>query len=265
MFDIDGKVALVTGGASGIGLACVKELLNYGVKGVTIADINKESARKIVDDLNQEFGNDKVIFAELDVTDKEQFESGFRLTIEKFKNLDILVNNAGIFNEQNWERTVAVNLNGCIIGTLLGLETYIPMHKSGVEGVIINICSIASINIPGSNPIYATTKFGLLGLGRSLGVKSHYERTKIKVISILPGYTNTPLFHNLDRLYRSKDYQKIYEAIKPTVIFQPSSHVGFHIAKLIGTAESGSAWVIEDGTEPYEVEFPSAQQLRKKV
>ncbi|KAF5303988.1 hypothetical protein FQA39_LY01773 [Lamprigera yunnana] len=264
MFNIDGKVALVTGGASGIGLACVKELLKHGAKGVTVADINKESATKIVDDLNQEFGNDKVLLAEVDVTDKKQFESGFRLTIEKFKNLDIVVNNAGIFDEQNWEKTIAVNVNGGIIGNLLALEKYIPLHKSGAEGVIINICSTACFLVRGWNPIYATTKFGLLGLSRSLGIEHHYKRTKIKVISILPGFTVTSMVPNLDHLHRSKEYHKIYEAIKPTLILQPSSHVGFHIAKLIGTAKSGSAWVIEDSKDPYEVEFPSAQQLRKK-
>ncbi|KAF5303985.1 hypothetical protein FQA39_LY01770 [Lamprigera yunnana] len=178
MFNIAEKVALVTRGASVIGLACVKEFLKHGAKGITIADINKNSATRVIDDLNNVFGNDKLIFAEVDVTHKKQFDDGFILTVEKFRNLDILVNNVGVFDEQNWEKTIAINVNGYIIGNLLGFETYISKYKNGPEGVIINMCSRNSVDAKRNT----TTKFGVLGLSRSFGVKTHYERRKIKVI-----------------------------------------------------------------------------------
>ncbi|KAF5299863.1 hypothetical protein FQA39_LY11400 [Lamprigera yunnana] len=74
MFEIEGKVALVTGGASGIGQALVIEFLNNGAKGVTIADINVESGTKLLKELQTQFGERKVIFVQVDVSDKIQFE-----------------------------------------------------------------------------------------------------------------------------------------------------------------------------------------------
>ncbi|KAK4876769.1 hypothetical protein RN001_009275 [Aquatica leii] len=264
MFVVEGKVVLVTGGASGIGLACVKEFLNNGIKGVTIADVNDELGLLVLDEIKKKFGDNKVLFVKTDVSDKNQFEDAFKKTIEKFNHLDVLVNNAGIFNERNWEKTIAVNFNGQVIGNLLGLETYIPKHKSSSLGVIINMCSIASVNIRGFNPVYTATKHATLGLSRSFGVKEHFDRTKVKVISVCPGPTKTDMEKDLDTLTLNENYAKLYDKIKNDALLQSTSHVAASIVNITKNAETGSVWVIENEEAAYELEFPTRQQMKKK-
>ncbi|KAF5303989.1 hypothetical protein FQA39_LY01774 [Lamprigera yunnana] len=280
MFEIAGKVAVVTGGASGIGLACIKEFLKNGAKvvpikptlyylvflqGVTVADVNKNSGAKVSEELCSEFGEGKVLFVQVDVVNKKQFEGVLKKTVEKFKSLDILVNNAGIFNDKKWEKMVAININGLINGSLLAFETYIPKYKSGLEGVIINICSLSSVTIMGGfNPIYTATKHAALGLSRSLGVNAHYRRTKVRVVAICPGPTQTNLINTTREVFLSEDYAKISAPFKPQIIQAPS-YVAENIVELTKTAETGSVWVIEDYEKPYQLQFPSRQQLRKKI
>ncbi|XP_015371683.1 PREDICTED: 15-hydroxyprostaglandin dehydrogenase [NAD(+)]-like, partial [Diuraphis noxia] len=107
--DIKGKVAMVTGGAAGIGRAYCEELLKNGAK-VSICDINEDVGIKLADLLGAKFGNVKVIFCPCDVTDYPQFQDAFRKTIAAFGGLDIVVNNAGVFNDRFWEFEVDVNL-----------------------------------------------------------------------------------------------------------------------------------------------------------
>ncbi|KAF5305621.1 hypothetical protein FQR65_LT07702 [Abscondita terminalis] len=263
MFTIEGKVGIVTGGASGIGLACVKHFLKNGMRGVTIADINEKLAAQVLKELIKEYGEDKVLFVKVDVSNKNEFNDAFKKTIEKFNNIDVLVNNAGISNEKDWEKMVAVNVNGQIIGNVLGFETYIPKYKSSSLGVIINICSIASFVVRGFNPIYSATKHANLGLSRSFGIKEHFERTKVKVISVCPGRTETAIADNPDLLILNENYAKLLECCNHRVKQSPS-HVGASIVNLIENADTGSVWVIAKNEEPYEIEIVTRHQIVKK-
>uniref|UniRef100_A0A8D0L4V6 15-hydroxyprostaglandin dehydrogenase [NAD(+)] n=1 Tax=Sphenodon punctatus TaxID=8508 RepID=A0A8D0L4V6_SPHPU len=130
---VNGKVALVTGAAQGIGRAFVQMLLEKGAKVVLV-------------DLNREFEPQRTIFIQCDVADQEQFEGTFKKAVEHFGKLDILVNNAGVNNEKNWESTIQINLTSVIRGTYIGLE-YMKKGNGGDGGVIINISSLAGENI----------------------------------------------------------------------------------------------------------------------
>ncbi|KAF5299866.1 hypothetical protein FQA39_LY11403 [Lamprigera yunnana] len=264
MFEVEKKVVLVTGGAGGIGLACVKAFLKNGAKGVAMADVNNESGRKSLEEVQNEFGTEKVIFIQLDVSDKTQFENAFKTTIETFNNLDIVVNNAGILNEKQWERTVAVNLNGVINGTMLAFETYIPKYRTNSEGVIINIASNAGVYFFGGfAPVYTATKHAVIGLSRSLGLDIHYQRKKVKVISICPGATETNMQFTTTDTFLNDDYSKLFEGHKDIVTIQSASYIAENIINIVRTAKTGSAWFIED-YETCEIDFPSKDQLRKK-
>ena len=119
MYDFQNRIALVTGGANGIGLALVKALIKEGTK-VVIADVNPAGAA-----VAQEFGADKVLFVKTDVTNSDEFESifltffvrfynllfsdAFREAVQKFGGIDIVCNNAGIAREDQWETMIAIN------------------------------------------------------------------------------------------------------------------------------------------------------------
>nr|CAI5827587.1 unnamed protein product [Callosobruchus analis] len=197
VYEIRGKVAVITGGASGIGLEYAKELLRNQAKGVALADLNPELGTKALQEIEREFGPNKAIFIQTDVTDYNQFEDAFKKTAEKYKNIDILINNAGILNDSIWQKEIAVNVNGVVHGMLLGMDKYLPKYRQEEEAVIVNISSTAGIQGYGHVPIYCATKHAVHGMTRSWGVPEFYEETKVRVVGIHPGVTNTPLIFNM--------------------------------------------------------------------
>ncbi|CAG2064363.1 unnamed protein product, partial [Timema podura] len=108
--DLEGKVALVTGASTGIGLEYVKALLANGVKHVSILDIDETNGVKNVNELNEKYGAETAIFIQTDVTKKEDFEANFKKAVDTFKSLDIVINNAGILDDRRWELEIALNL-----------------------------------------------------------------------------------------------------------------------------------------------------------
>ncbi|KAF5303986.1 hypothetical protein FQA39_LY01771 [Lamprigera yunnana] len=265
MFNIEGKIALVTGGAEGIGKALAKELLKNGAKGVTIVDAHKEAATETLEEISNEFGKEKVIFAEVDVSNKYHFEGAFKKTIEKFSNIDIVVNSAGLSNEVDWERMVGVNVNGMISGNMLAFENYIPKYKSGPEGMIINISSIACTFVGGFHPIYTATKHAAVGISRSLGHNAHYKRTKVKVILVCPGVSEFNGGNIPDDVFLNTEYVKLWKRFQKDKVIQTTSHVAENIIKIMKAAETGSVWIVEDNENPYEIDFPSRQELHKRT
>ncbi|XP_068083740.1 15-hydroxyprostaglandin dehydrogenase [NAD(+)] isoform X3 [Anabrus simplex] len=107
--DPNEKVALVTGGASGIGLACIEELLASGSK-VSIIDKNAQAGKKVLDDIVKKFGRNRAVFIETDVLDPVSFEAAFKKTFDTFKGLDIVINCAGIADFSRWELEIGINL-----------------------------------------------------------------------------------------------------------------------------------------------------------
>ncbi|XP_051761110.1 15-hydroxyprostaglandin dehydrogenase [NAD(+)] isoform X3 [Ctenopharyngodon idella] len=143
---LHGKVALVTGGAQGIGRAVVEDLLGNGAK-VALVDLNQSVGEECKSDLDGQFGEDNCIFIQCDVTDGGKLKDAFQNTVEKFGRLDIVINNAGINNEKNWEKTIEVNLTSVIKGTYLALE-HMSKEYGKEGGVIINVSSMAGSRSP---------------------------------------------------------------------------------------------------------------------
>jgi len=264
-FDINGKVALITGGAAGIGFNFAIQLLEKGAKGVTLADIVPENGRKAIEEIEAKFGKNKAIFVQTDVTNYEQFDNAFKKTINAFNNVDILINNAGICDESDqrkWPKVVEVNLNGTINGILLGLDNYLPKHKSGAEGLIVNVASILGISPCGGFPIYAATKFATHGLTLSFGLPAHYERTKVRVVAVCPGVTLTSLFLNLDNKSLGPDYIKLKDEEFGSLPEQTSDQLAVQTIKIVEKAPPGTMWVVEGG-EPYQFVLPDRFSIPK--
>ncbi|KAK5649685.1 hypothetical protein RI129_000714 [Pyrocoelia pectoralis] len=264
-FDIVGKVAVVTGAASGIGFNTAKELLKNGVKGLTLIDVNAEAGEEALKSLS-EFGS-KVIFCKADTTQKAQFEEAFKRTVDAFGNVDILINNASILNDVQWEKQVDVNIKGTINGTVLAMEHYIKDHKSGSEGLIINVASICIFELEVLVPFYAATKYAILGLTRALGTQAHYERTNVKMVTLCPGATSTPLKDEniFERIYSREYLQMNLSATPPAEISQPPEHVGQSIVEIIPESLNGSIWIVEESKKPYQVTIPTKDRCRKEL
>lgn len=98
---------------------------------------------------------------------------------------------------------------GTVNGTLLGMEEYIPKYRGGNEGVIVNISSIAGLDPYLTLPVYTGTKFAVQSLSRAFGHKYHYERTKVKVITLCPGMTETSLISELSDKSLGPAYQHL--------------------------------------------------------
>ncbi|KAJ8959629.1 hypothetical protein NQ318_021816 [Aromia moschata] len=264
-FELKGKVALITGAASGIGLEYAKELLRNGVKvGVALADVNSSFGQNALSEIKQEFGTDKAIFIKTDVTDIRQFEDAFKKTLENFKYVDILINNAGILDDSVWEKQISINVNGTIHGMLLGLENYLQKNRQGPDAVIVNISSTCGVASYPHIPIYCATKFAVIGMTKAWGHPHHYDRTKVRVVAICPGVTDTPLISDMNGRNLGDNYEDYLRQNCPSWPKQKPNHVAREVVKVIKAAPNATSWVVEGGEQAYEYSAPNREDIEKK-
>ncbi|GJQ77761.1 hypothetical protein Trydic_g16026 [Trypoxylus dichotomus] len=256
---VQGKVALVTGGALGLGFLFAKELLRNGLKGVCLVDLDATKGKIAVDALSKEFGSKKVILNKADVTNKNELEDAMKKTIETFGHIDILINNAGVMDDSIWEREVDINIKGVVNGCILGLEKYLPKYNNGSEPIIVNIASVAGLTPLYFIPVYTGTKHAIVGISKALALQENGGSQKVKILTLCPGATNTTLIENLDKraftprlAEKAKDFFLQY----PEETQQQPESVALALIKVLENGENGSTWVIQGG-ELREVEIPN--------
>jgi 3alpha(or 20beta)-hydroxysteroid dehydrogenase len=187
MFDLNGKVALITGGARGQGAAEARLFSEYGA-GVMIADVREDEARATASQIKN------CDYVRLDVGDEAGWEVAVSKTLERFGRLDILVSNAAISHFApieatslaDFDRVLRVNLGGMF----LGMKAVLPAMKAH-GGSIINISSIAALTGRAGLSAYASSKWAVRGLSRSAALE--FATHKIRVNSIIPGLIDTPM------------------------------------------------------------------------
>ncbi|KAA8586638.1 hypothetical protein FQN60_000474, partial [Etheostoma spectabile] len=155
---LNGKVAVVTGAAAGIGKAITEILLKNGAK---------TAGKSLKETLDKEYGQERTLFLTCNVESEEQIKAAFQKTVENFRGFDILCNNAGILNETTWKKMVSINLVGVISGTYLALE-HMSKLSGGRGGVIVNTASMAGLGPLLSCPVYTATKHGVIGFTRAM-------------------------------------------------------------------------------------------------
>ena len=195
-FDLTGKVALITGGNGGIGLAIAKGFAEAGAS-VAIADRNADNASDAMATLAKACGanNSRAISLIADVTDKAAVAAMVAATLKDFGRIDILVNNAGIslsgppedMSLENWQTVIDVNLTAPFVCA----QAVHPAMKRQGGGKIINIASVLANLATGNAPNYAASKGGVLQLTRSLAVA--WAPDNIQVNAILPGWIDTDM------------------------------------------------------------------------
>jgi len=184
------KVAVVTGGANGIGEAYVKGLASEGAS-VVLADIDEKRAQRIVDEVVKSGG--KAVFARTDVSKKQDAEKMVTTAVNQFGSIDILVNNAGILFTAPFEETTEGMLDKLYAVNVKGLffcsQAAAVEMKKRKSGKIINISSIAAIGAQASLCAYSSTKGAVLPITRVFALE--LAGYNIQVNAILPGTTNT--------------------------------------------------------------------------
>jgi NAD(P)-dependent dehydrogenase (short-subunit alcohol dehydrogenase family) len=189
----DGKVALVTGGASGIGRACVLAFAREGAKAVVV-DLNSELGEETVAAVKNASGD--AIFLQVDVSDPQAVEQMVADTVKAFGSLDIAVNNAGIGGELNptgeysidgWQKVIDINLNG----VFYCMRYEIPQMVKQGGGAIVNMASILGAVGFATASAYVAAKHGVLGLTKAAALE--YAAKGIRINSIGPAFINTPM------------------------------------------------------------------------
>ena len=189
---LDGKVAVVTGAASGIGKEIARTYVREGAK-VIIADLNQKGADATADELG---GSKQAVGVAMDVTDEGQVEAGMAKAIAAFGRLDILVSNAGIqtvepldqFEFTKWKQLLAIHLDGAFLTTRAALQ---QMYKQGTGGSIIYMGSVHSKEASVLKGPYVTAKHGLIGLAKVVAKEGAKHGVRANVIC--PGFVRTPL------------------------------------------------------------------------
>ncbi|XP_012284688.1 15-hydroxyprostaglandin dehydrogenase [NAD(+)]-like isoform X2 [Orussus abietinus] len=259
---VSGKSILITGGASGLGFAFVNHFLHHRAYMVAILDTDKEAAKRAMNSVEKSYGEDKAIFIQVDVSNYEKMSEAFEEASKAMDGIDIVVNNAGILDERRWEREIAVNIGGAVTTAMLAME-YMRKDKAGRGGILVNVSQHVDYRSTAQLPVYTATKHAIIGLSLSLSAPFHQERTRVRVLTICPGLTETALTIEspnklLSRVMKA-DFVKNLEQFS----IQTPYIVGQGLMSVLRIGESGSIWIIESGKPPYEVYFPDCRTLRR--
>lgn len=251
MGQLDGRRALITGGASGIGLATVRRFIDEGAS-VVIVDLNEAAGKAAAAETGAEF-------VRADASNAQEVAIAFREAHQILKGLDIAYLNAGVtigspgerepggafditaMTEEQYRRIMGINVDGVVYGVREAVRL-----MDGVGGSILATASIAGIIGYAGDPIYALTKHAVVGLVRGLGPL--LRERGITLNAILPGITETPLLGtDAARLLKEAGFPLI-----------DPSEIANACVVAITDGGSGNCWVIQPQREPVNYEFRGA-------
>jgi 3(or 17)beta-hydroxysteroid dehydrogenase len=248
---VEGKVVLVTGGASGLGAASVRMLVREGAK-VAITDLNEAPGQALAQELGE-----ATRFWRLDVTKEEDWTSVVDAVLATFGRLDVLVNNAGIgivkdvetLTLQEWRLVHAVNLDGVFLGCKHGIRA---MRQSNAKGSIINISSVAGLVGVPSFPAYSSAKGGVRLLSKSVALHCAQKGYGIRCNSLHPAFVDTPMVDALASASRdaAAAKERLIKSMPIGRLGRPDevAHAVVFLASDESSLMTGSEVVLDGGT-----------------
>lgn len=204
---LEGKVAIVTGGAQGMGAATVRLFASEGAR-VAIADVAEEKGRALAAELG-----DKAIFVRLDVRSEAEWTAAVAATVSAFGKVDVLINNAAVvhftpieaLDPAEAERVLAIN----VLGAMLGAKHVTPHMEKAGRGVIVNISSVDGLRGCNGLSVYTASKWAVRGLTKTQALE--LGPRGIRVCSVHPGGVNTQMGNpsGLTGDSLNKDYKRV--------------------------------------------------------
>jgi len=249
MSRLTGKVAVVTGAASGIGEATAKLFAGEGAS-LVLADWDADRGEQVAEAVRQ--NGAKAVFVKTDVSKPEDVQAMINAAVQNYGRLDVIFNNAGIEGEmnkptadctlENWHRVIAINLTG----VFLGMKYAIPEMLKGGGGSIINTASIAGIVGFAGIPAYCAAKGGVVQLTKTAAIE--YAKQNVRVNVICPGVIATPM---VDRaIGGSEEARKAFTATEPVGRFGTAEEVA-NVALFLASDESsfctGAPFIVDGG------------------
>lgn len=250
---VEGKVAIVTGGASGMGEATARLLAREGAA-VVVSDVQADKGEAVAASIKAAGG--RCLYVAHDVTSEAGWATVMARTMETFGGLHILVNNAGVgtpfgsvedLSLDDWRQVMAVNMEGVFLGTKLGIEA---MRKTGAGGSIVNFSSTMGIVGSPSTAAYVASKGGVRLFTKSAALHCAKQGYGIRVNSVHPGWIRTPMSSGaLDKLSESGSGNKALDLTPLGRIGEPDdvAYGVLYLASDEAKFVTGSELVIDGG------------------
>jgi NAD(P)-dependent dehydrogenase (short-subunit alcohol dehydrogenase family) len=235
---LNGKRALVTGAAMGIGRAIAMRFATEGAR-IVVSDINDEAARKVV----AEIGEQAAVLNHCDTSIEAEVKAAIDDTVATFGGIDILVNNAGVGGGADWDRTLAVNLSGVEYGLRHGCEA---IARSG-GGTVVNLSSMLGLISVPFPPVaaYTAAKHGVLGLTRHYA--TNYGARGVRVNCINPGWIRTAMTDPISAAPQGKAYMEEGAALGRLGTPEEVASVALFLASDEASFVTGAPFVVDGG------------------
>ncbi len=252
---VAGKVAFVSGAASGLGDAIARVLAREGAT-VVLADVNDDAGTRVLQEIEALGGEG--LYQHLDVSREDEWAGAMATVGQRYGRLDIAVNCAGLnvsrsfpadTTLEDWRRVMAVNLDGVFLGTKHALA--LMRTRTPATGSIINISSVMGlVAIPGIGP-YCASKGGVRMYSKSVALSCAQEGLKVRVNTVHPGFIDTPLLRQgMAQMGSPEQAAKIYDALQPVGHLGEPDDIAFGVLYLASDESkfvTGAELVIDGG------------------